>query len=69
MSRWAVPVAGHCARSGKRCFATRKHARDAARKTGPHCSVYRCQHCGHMHVTSQPERLGKAITYLLRSLP
>lgn len=68
MTRWSVPTIGQCVASKKRQFASRRLARDAARKTGPHCNVYRCQHCGEYHVTSQSPRLKRAIAYLLDSL-
>lgn len=57
----------YCAHQGKRCFPTRHEARTAARLTpAPHCSTYRCEHCGDHHVTHHSKRVQRQFAAVLR---
>lgn len=45
-----------CPKSGKRCFKSEHHARRGMRRMGASLRTYRCQDCGHVHLTKKNAR-------------
>jgi hypothetical protein len=67
MSYQWVSENGHCRKTGKRCYETRKTATVVAHRATTHGTAYKCPFCRKYHVTSQSKRLSRAIQ-LVRSI-